>query len=112
MAERDRGDADRVFEDLAKATDVERRASTRLKSRIYSTLMLHAAASGPLRPLGACERAGGALCVWEKLAHVAAAGILDEFNYCRVCHARVLAERVERAPLAWHGCPYTDFENE
>jgi hypothetical protein len=110
MAERDERDADRFFEDLAEATDVARRAPTRLKSRIYSALMLDAAASGPLRPLGACERAGHVLCVWEKLARVAAAGTLDEFNYCRVCHARVIGERVERAPLAWRGCPYADFQ--
>jgi hypothetical protein len=110
MAERDQHDADHFFEDLAEATDVERRAPTRLKSRIYSALMSHAAASGPLRPLGACEQAGGALCVWETLARAAAAGTLDQFNYCRVCHARVLAEHIERAPIAWHGCPYADFQ--
>ena len=109
MAERDQHDADRFFEDLAEATDVDRRAPTRLKSRIYSALMREAATSGPLRPLGACEQAGHALCVWEKLARAATAGALDEVNYCRVCHARVLGERIERAPLAWHGCPYTDF---
>jgi hypothetical protein len=101
---------DRFFADLAERTDVEQSASTRLKSRIYSALMREAVASGPLRSLGACEHAGRPLCVWEKLAHVAAAGALDEFNYCRICHGRVLGERVEHAPLAWHGCPYADFQ--
>jgi len=103
-------ESSRFWEEVAEATDVERRAPTRLKSRIYSALMRQAAASGPLRPLGACEQAGGTLCVFEKLAHAAALGSLDELNYCRACHARVLGERVERAPLAWHGCPYADFQ--
>lgn len=110
MAEGDQHDGERFFAELAAATDVERRAPTRLKSRLYSALMREAAASGPLRPLGACEQAGHPLCVWETLARTASAGTLDGFNYCRVCHARVLGERIERAPLAWHGCPYADFQ--
>jgi hypothetical protein len=30
-------------------------------------------------------------------------------NPCRVCHARVLAERMTRAPIFWPGCPYAEF---
>jgi hypothetical protein len=103
-------DDDRSFEDLAAATGVERRAPTRLKSRVYSALMRASAASGPLRALSACEQAGRDLCVWEKLARAASKDTLEEFNYCRVCHGRVLGERIERAPLAWHGCPYANFQ--
>jgi hypothetical protein len=32
-------------------------------------------------------------------------------NPCRVCHARVLGERLERAPIFWPGCPYSEFHN-
>lgn len=110
MASQYEPDDDRIFEGLAAATDWERRAPTRLKSRVYSALMRASADSGPLRPLSACEQEGHDLCVWERLARAASAGTLEELNYCRVCHGRVLGERVERAPLAWHGCPYADFQ--
>ena len=110
MAEPGPLDADRFFDDLAAATDGERCAPTRLKSRIYSALMREAALSGPLRPLASCEQAGRSLCIWETMARAASAGTLDQLNYCRVCHARVLGERVEQAPLTWHGCPYADFQ--
>ena len=110
MAEHDERNEDRAFEDLAAATDGPRHAPTRLKSRVYSALMRASAASGPLRPLAACEQEGRDLCVWERLARAASGGTLGGLNYCRVCHARVLGERVEGAPLAWHGCPYADFQ--
>ncbi len=110
MAKHDDPDDDRLFEAVAAATDGARRAPTRLKSRVYSALMRASAASGPLRPLGACEQEGHDLCVWERLARAASGGTLEGLNYCRVCHARILGERVERAPLAWHGCPYADFQ--
>jgi DNA-directed RNA polymerase specialized sigma24 family protein len=29
---------------------------------------------------------------------------------CRVCHARVLAEHVEEAPIFWKHCPCADFQ--
>jgi hypothetical protein len=28
-----------------------------------------------------------------------------------VCHARVLAERLEHAPIYWPHCPYVRFQN-
>jgi len=31
-------------------------------------------------------------------------------NLCRVCHARVLAEHMENAPIYWNGCPYVEFK--
>jgi hypothetical protein len=36
---------------------------------------------------------------------------LQAMNPCRVCHARVLAERLEHAPIFWPGCPYSEFHN-
>jgi hypothetical protein len=87
-------------------------ASSRLKSRIFSALNRKQAESGPLLSLSACREAGGDLCVFEELVRIAAAGgTLEEKNYCRVCHARVLGERVENAPIWWGGCPYVQFQN-
>ena len=60
-------------------------ASTRLKSRIYSALMLEAAADGPLLDLDATVAAGQGLCLFEKLVQIAPVGTeLKSFNYCRV----------------------------
>jgi hypothetical protein len=36
---------------------------------------------------------------------------LAPMNPCRVCHARVLAERLDWAPIFWPGCPYSEFHN-
>jgi hypothetical protein len=30
-------------------------------------------------------------------------------NPCRICHARILGERLEKAPIFWPGCPYSEF---
>ena len=34
---------------------------------------------------------------------------IGTMNPCRVCHARVLAERVDHAPIFWPHCPYAAF---
>lgn len=82
-------------------------ASTRLKARLYSALMLKAAEEGPLRDLTETEACGGRLCVFEKLVEVAPVPAeAKQVNYCRVCHARVLAEAIENPPIFWPGCPY------
>jgi hypothetical protein len=36
---------------------------------------------------------------------------IRSMNPCRICHARVLAERMEQAPIFWPGCPYSEFHN-
>jgi hypothetical protein len=93
-----------------KPSDV--RASSRLKSRIYSTLMREQAASGPLRSLSETRASGGGLCVFESLTVACPTGErVRQLNLCRVCHARVLGEQVEGAPIFWHNCPYVDFQN-
>ena len=85
-------------------------ASTRLKSRIYSALMLEAAADGPLLDLDATIAAGHGLCVFEKLVQIAPVGAaLKSFNYCRVCHGRLMGESIEDPPLYWVCCPYAEF---
>ena len=87
-------------------------APSRLKSRIYSALMRQHAASGPLRPLSGTRAAGRGLCVFESLTSACSTDKgVEQLNLCRVCHARVLGEHVEGAPIFWHNCPYVDFQN-
>lgn len=88
------------------------RPSSRLKSRIYSTLISRQQQNGPLLSLTATKESGRKLCVFEELVQIAPVGESAEcLNLCRVCHARVLAERVENAPVFWPGCPYARFQN-
>jgi len=88
------------------------RASSRLKSRIYSTLVARQSRDGPLLSLSATRESGRRLCVFEELVQIAPVGESAKcVNLCRVCHARVLGEHVERAPVFWPGCPYTQFQN-
>ena len=88
------------------------KASSRLKSRIYSALMQQHAAAGPLRSLSETHADGRGLCVFESATRVCAPiEEVEQLNLCRVCHARVLGERVEGAPIFWHNCPYVDFQN-
>ncbi|MEO7142497.1 MAG: hypothetical protein ABI165_03240 [Bryobacteraceae bacterium] len=88
------------------------RASSRLKSRIYSRLVQEQAADGPLLSLSKTKAAGRALCVFENLVQIAPVGeTAGRANYCRVCHARVAGERIESAPIYWPHCPYVLFQN-
>ena len=94
----------------ASATPTDK-APSRLKSRIYSALMGQHAASGPLRSLPASRAAGRGLCIFESLTTACPTGDrIKQLNLCSVCHARVLAERIEGAPIFWHNCPYVDFQ--
>ena len=106
------------FEQIAAATsDVEGGAApaapARLKARIYSALVSKLAATGPLLSLRATKSAGHGLCVFE---HMVAAPLGSErvnaMNPCRVCHARVLAEHLDRAPIFWPNCPYAEFHRK
>ncbi len=76
---------DGAFDTLAARTAAEP-VPPSLKSRIYSALVARQAASGPLLSLPAV-------------------------NCCRVCHARVLAEHMDSAPIYWPRCPYVGFQN-
>lgn len=88
------------------------RAPARLKSRIYSRMIEGFAATGPLRSLTETKASGAALCVFEELVRIAPVGeAAKSKNCCRVCHARVLAERIESAPIYWPHCPYVRFQN-
>ena len=100
------------FEQLADATSEvsHERAPARLKSKIYSAIVVRMSEAGSLRDLADTKKAGGHLCVFENALTVLPLGKdLRSMNPCRVCHARVLGERMERAPIFWPGCPYSDF---
>jgi hypothetical protein len=88
----------------------EGRAPSRLKSRIYSVLMREQAARGPLLPLGESQAAGRGLCMFEALVSAVPSEAVARLNICEICHARVLAEHAERAPIFWHNCPYVGFK--
>lgn len=105
---------ERFFDRLAALTDAAHspveRAPARLKSRLYSALMRHQASAGPLSSLSATRREGRDLCVFERSLELLPVGeSLKSTNPCRVCHARVLGERLESAPIFWAHCPYAGF---
>ena len=107
-------DSDRFFRKLAAGTEsVEsetERAPARLKSQIYSALVSHLAATGPLLSLAETKKAGRYLCVFEAALSKAPLGErVGSMNACRVCHARYLAEHLESAPIFWPHCPYAQF---
>ena len=106
---------DRSFLELAAELETagpERPAPSRLKSRIYSAIVKRQAKAGPLLSLSRTKAAGERLCVFEELVRIAPVGEqVESRNPCRVCHARVLGEGIERAPIYWPGCPYVRFQN-
>jgi hypothetical protein len=100
------------FERLAEGTgdQVPERAPARLKSQTYSALVARMAESGPLLDLARTTDAGGQLCVFETALTVLPVGPnVTSMNPCRICHARVLGERMDHAPIFWPGCPYSQF---
>jgi hypothetical protein len=84
-------------------------ASSRLKSRILSKLLALQQAEGPLRILSESRDAGEQLCFFEHIVASLPSGHLQSKNPCAVCHARVLGETVEHAPIFWPGCPYSRY---
>jgi len=105
---------ERFFRRLAEKTDAgpgtAGRAPARLKSRLYSAIVVEQSASGPLRSLAATKASGRPLCVFEHVLHVVKNDRIVSMNPCRVCHARVLAEHFESPPIYWPHCPYVDFQ--
>ncbi len=96
----------------AAGNTADSQAPSTLKSRIYSLMMREAAEEGALRSLPESRATGRGLCVFEELVRIAPVGETAQcLNYCRVCHARVLGERVENAPIYWPNCPYVGFQN-
>lgn len=109
-------DEERFFTMLADTTDTapdtSERAPACLKSRLYSAIVAELAESGPLRSLPATTIAGRNLCVFETLLAVIPDERIQSMNPCRVCHARLLAERFESPPIYWPHCPYVEFQRE
>lgn len=105
---------ERWLERLADVADFDtappERAPARLKSRIYSALVSKQAETGPLLSLAATQAAGSGLCVFEHgVVALPLGDRIGSMNPCRVCHARVVAERVDHAPIFWLHCPYAHF---
>jgi hypothetical protein len=87
-------------------------APARLKARVYSALMERQAETGLLMSLTETKACGHKLCVFEELVRIAPVGeSAKSLNICCVCHARVLAEHMENAPIYWNGCPYVALKN-
>jgi hypothetical protein len=104
------------FERLADAEQLgdvaQEVAPARLKSKIYSALVSRMAESGALRDLAETKQAGGHLCVFENALTIVPVGDdVRSMNPCRICHARLLGERLEHAPIFWPGCPYSEYHN-
>jgi len=97
--------------DLAEETAKRQpaRAPSKLKSRIYSAMIERQEETGPLRVLSETKADGRGLCVFEDTVRIPQ---LKSFQYCKVCHARVLAEKFEKAPIWWPNCPYAEFQGE
>lgn len=106
---------ERLFEQLAQKVEPPNAslcaAPSRLKARIYSSLIKRQQESGRLSSLVHIKAAGEKLCVFEQawtMMPVSQDGKC--LNLCRVCHARLLAEKMEKAPIYWGGCPYVKFQ--
>lgn len=88
------------------------RTPARLKSRVYSAVIQELASTGPLLDLKESRDEGRQLCVFEQAVAVLPVGAdVRAKNPCRICHARVLGERMDHAPIFWPGCPYSEFHN-
>ena len=87
-------------------------APSRLKAKVYSALLTRQAETGPLMSLTESKGGGRKLCIFEELVQIAPLGErAKSLNLCRVCHARLLAERIENPPIYWDGCPYIRLKN-
>lgn len=104
---------DDIFERIAGEVELTEPVSapSRLKARIYSALMQEQSASGPLLSVTESKAAGQQLCIFEEIARLAPVGEqVKSLNFCRVCHARVLAEHLENPAIFWPGCPYVQLK--
>jgi hypothetical protein len=96
---------------LSAFTESSERAPSSLKARIYSALIRKQQETGPLASLEQLVSAGHDVCVFEKLVQIApVSNNAKSPFFCEVCHARVLAEHFDHAPIFWAGCPYVKFK--
>ena len=107
-------DWDEEFSHLFGGPDepaLDERAPSRLKARLYSALVRKQQETGPLMSLEQTQRAGHGLCVFEKLVQIAPVSEAAQSPFfCTACHARILAENFENAPIFWSCCPYVGFQ--
>jgi len=86
-------------------------APASLKARVYSALLERQVETGRLESLTKSHAHGHELCVFEHLVRISPVGeTAKSLNICRVCHARMLAERMDHPPIYWPGCPYAEFK--
>ena len=105
---------DEFMERVADAVELNEseRAPADLKARLYSALVRQQVQTGPLMSLTETRARGHQLCVFEQLVQITPVGERTKsLNLCRVCHARVLAEHLDKPPIYWAGCPYVEFKN-
>jgi hypothetical protein len=96
---------------LSASTERSERAPSSLKARLYSALIRTQQETGPLASVEQSVSAGHDVCVFEKLLHIAPVSNKAKAPFfCEVCHARVLAEHFDHAPIFWSGCPYVKFK--
>jgi hypothetical protein len=108
---------DRWFERLGTMprddTADSERAPAKLKSKIYSAVVNRLVETGALLDLADTKAHGQRLCVFEEVLTILPIGSkVRTMNPCRVCHARVLGERMDHAPIFWPGCPYAEFHKD
>lgn len=105
---------DEIFLRLAQAAETVTKAEnapSRLKAKTYSALVRRQQQSGPLLNLVETHQAGHGLCVFEAAwARLPLTESAKCFNCCSLCHARVVGEHVEPAPIYWANCPYVAFK--
>ena len=90
---------------------LDERAPSRLKARVYSALVRKQQETGPLMSLEHTQASGHDLCVFEKLVQITPIRESSKSAFfCTACHARVLAENFESAPIFWSCCPYVEFQ--
>ena len=105
---------ERAFRQTLSETpeEIDRRAPSSLKARLYSAVVREQQRSGPLASLNATVAAGYKMCVFEKVVQISPVGEAAKSPFfCQVCHARILAEHFDNPPIFWPNCPYVEFKN-
>jgi len=93
-----------------KPTGQEAKTPASLKAKIYSGLLSIQSQTGPLASLTATSTNGRGLCIFEEAVRILPIGEqVKSLNFCRVCHGRLLGEKLSKAPIYWKNCPYADF---
>jgi hypothetical protein len=102
---------ERIAEEAPELPEQGGGASTCLKSHLYSRLIGLAEEEGPLAGLVESKQSGFGLCVFEEIVRITPTPeAAQQYQYCKICHARVLGEKMENAPIFWPNCPYSEFQ--